>query len=304
MEWIVEPMDAEFPDSRERFARCMHEHPFLNYYREHPDESALRLSDFVSRRQLHDLALYSDFYRIARVEYLIGCHLATRRGMQMVVGLCRQSHDFSDQDRRLLEMLDPHLAQAYGNAECREQLKAEMELLHRSLDQLERGVVSARADGSIRMQTAEARRLLDKYFGESVRDRDRLPGPLRLWLAREDALAAGSAASHEFMLERGDATLVVRRIVQDGPVLLIIEERRARLSPSSLVPLGLSQREAEVLCWAAEGKTDGDIAVILGISFRTVKKHLGHVYAKLGVENRTAAAAIARRADEPSSRNP
>jgi DNA-binding NarL/FixJ family response regulator len=58
---------------------------------------------------------------------------------------------------------------------------------------------------------------------------------------------------------------------------------------TSLQSLGLTPREAEVLLWVAHGKTNPEIAVILGIRYRTVKKHLEHVFAKLGVETRTAA---------------
>lgn len=55
--------------------------------------------------------------------------------------------------------------------------------------------------------------------------------------------------------------------------------------------LGLTPREAEVLAWVAQGKSNGDIGVILGISPRTVQKHAERIYEKLGVETRTAAAA-------------
>ena len=56
---------------------------------------------------------------------------------------------------------------------------------------------------------------------------------------------------------------------------------------------GLTTREGEVLSWLSKGKTNRDIAQILGLSPRTVDKHLEQIYSKLGVENRTAAAAIA-----------
>ena len=55
----------------------------------------------------------------------------------------------------------------------------------------------------------------------------------------------------------------------------------------------LTGREVEVLHWVSCGKTNRDIGDILGLSPRTVNKHLEHVYVKLGVETRTAAAAIA-----------
>ena len=55
----------------------------------------------------------------------------------------------------------------------------------------------------------------------------------------------------------------------------------------------LTAREAEVLYWVMQGKTNRDIGEILGTSPRTVHKHLEHVFGKLGVETRTAAAAMA-----------
>lgn len=67
----------------------------------------------------------------------------------------------------------------------------------------------------------------------------------------------------------------------------------AESTPAQLAPLGLTAREAEVLFWVARGKTNDEIATILGIGLTTVKKHLESTYSKLGVENRTAAAALA-----------
>jgi len=57
----------------------------------------------------------------------------------------------------------------------------------------------------------------------------------------------------------------------------------------------LTPRETEVLSWVAKGKTNRDVADILGMSARTVSKHLEHVFEKLGVETRAAAAALASR---------
>jgi len=60
-----------------------------------------------------------------------------------------------------------------------------------------------------------------------------------------------------------------------------------------LEEMGLTGREAEVLAWVAQGKTNSTIGLILGISPRTVQKHLERTFHKLGVESRTAAAAQA-----------
>jgi DNA-binding NarL/FixJ family response regulator len=56
-----------------------------------------------------------------------------------------------------------------------------------------------------------------------------------------------------------------------------------------LLTLGLTPRVAEVLLWVAQGKTNADIAIILGISESTVKKHVLEIFENLGVETRSAA---------------
>ena len=75
--------------------------------------------------------------------------------------------------------------------------------------------------------------------------------------------------------------------------------RRARVTKPSVkkrcaISHGLTQREDEILFWVSRGKSNAQIAEILGISPGTVSKHLEHIYPKLGVENRTAAASFAR----------
>ncbi len=56
--------------------------------------------------------------------------------------------------------------------------------------------------------------------------------------------------------------------------------------------MGLTPREAELLSWVVQGKTNPEIGIILGIQLTTVKKHLESIFAKLGVENRTAAVTL------------
>jgi len=60
-------------------------------------------------------------------------------------------------------------------------------------------------------------------------------------------------------------------------------------SPKPLESLGLTPREAEVLLWVAQGKSNGDIAILLGMAEKTVKKHMGNIFDKLGLEGRNAA---------------
>jgi DNA-binding CsgD family transcriptional regulator len=64
---------------------------------------------------------------------------------------------------------------------------------------------------------------------------------------------------------------------------LLLEERHAEVQ--------LTVREREVLAWVARGKTNAEIARLLWLAPNTVRKHLENVYAKLGVNTRTAAVA-------------
>ncbi len=80
----------------------------------------------------------------------------------------------------------------------------------------------------------------------------------------------------------------------DGEWLVVLrEENDARAIEALAASFRLTAREAEVLYWVTRGKTNRDIGDILGTSPRTVHKHLEHVFEKLGVETRTAAASLA-----------
>lgn len=73
---------------------------------------------------------------------------------------------------------------------------------------------------------------------------------------------------------------------------MVFEERPQENTAERLQSVGLTPREAEVLQWVAQGKSNEAIAVILGTRPRTIHKHLERIYTKLGVENRTAAVAM------------
>lgn len=99
-------------------------------------------------------------------------------------------------------------------------------------------------------------------------------------LVREDLLAA-----IESRLDRADA---VRSQVAAAAASASFNPDFSTAGPLQR-ELGITGREADVLLWVAQGKSNGDIAVILEMSEKTVKQHLGAVFQKLGVESRTAA---------------
>jgi DNA-binding NarL/FixJ family response regulator len=114
------------------------------------------------------------------------------------------------------------------------------------------------------------------------------------WLAEPAEHVPGQIAA-----AMGDRSVLqfvyVGRMAPDEVLFRIMETRSSTEESRLRDRLGLTVREAEVLLWVGHGKGTRDIAEILGMSPRTVQKHLEQIYSKLGVENRAAAAAIAIR---------
>ncbi len=72
------------------------------------------------------------------------------------------------------------------------------------------------------------------------------------------------------------------------------EEEEEKISSIKILKKhGFSDREAEVMYWLCQGKSNGDIAIILNLSLSTVKKHISNIFDLMGVENRSSAVAIA-----------
>jgi DNA-binding NarL/FixJ family response regulator len=146
-------------------------------------------------------------------------------------------------------------------------------------------------DGSARLvwQTPLARRWLPQYF-------DIAPDTLPALLLQALQGAASGREMRPVTVTRGARQLVATlqgRTVDDDWLLVLREVNDAATVEATMHAFGLTLRESEVLYWVAKGKTNRDIGDILGSSPATVKKHLERVYEKLGVETRTAAAAVA-----------
>lgn len=97
-------------------------------------------------------------------------------------------------------------------------------------------------------------------------------------------------------LARPECALNVRRFAERGRddlTLLVLEEKIPSAQPAALLALGLTARESEVLFWIARGKSNPDIATILGAGLRTIHKHVENIFRKLGCETRAAAAVTA-----------
>ncbi len=156
-------------------------------------------------------------------------------------------------------------------------------------------VVLRRSDGRLLWQTPLARRLLHDYFGMAEAH---TPPRLLAWL-QEARQAAQESRAAPLLASQGGRRLLASlhdpsQLGHEGEWLLVLHEENHQAAVESLIAaFRLTTREAEVLYWVSKGKTNKDIGDILGSSPRTVNKHLEHVFEKLGVETRTAAANLA-----------
>ncbi|MET0335848.1 MAG: response regulator transcription factor [Rhizobacter sp.] len=141
-------------------------------------------------------------------------------------------------------------------------------------------------------QTPLARQLMNTYFGATP---GQVPEDLMQWLREQSQLADGREAK-PLTVAREERQLVFslqERTSDDDWLMVMREVSDAAVVEALLQAFKLTLREAEVLYWVVKGKTNRDIGDILGSSPATVKKHLEHVFEKLGVETRNAAASLA-----------
>lgn len=159
-----------------------------------------------------------------------------------------------------------------------------------ALEAAGRALLAADTEGQILWATAKAKTELTA-IASHMEGGASLPSDVIGWLIEkttglvspEEKTSLPSGLKFTFLasLSPAEALLAVRSPKEADPKA-VLRERHS-----------LTQREAEVLLWLAGGKSNRDIGEILGLSFRTIDKYLEQIYAKLGVENRTSAAAIA-----------
>jgi DNA-binding CsgD family transcriptional regulator len=189
-------------------------------------------------------------------------------GARFVLERC--DRDFDARDRMLMRELQPHLFEMWRRASVRRQLHAALAALD---DDEAEGVVFVSAAHDVEFASASAERLLQTHLGSAIP----LPSPIVGWLE--------NGRDGPLVIANGDSELVIS--TTDGGTTLVLREEAVGRHL-------LTRREFEVMRYVAAGLTNEEIARRLWIEVPTVRKHLEHVFDKLGVRNRTAAVAALR----------
>ncbi len=162
----------------------------------------------------------------------------------------------------------------------------------KALDNSGQYLFSANSTGVINWATPQAFDLISEHAPDNQWKHNELKSELALWLKKT------LQAKQRLKFEELEQPLAIEFIEERGTDDYLLKLVNLVEVPDEEIlqnHFSLTQREAEVLCWIAQGKTNREIGQILDISPRTVNKHLEQVFDKVGVENRTTAASVAIR---------
>ena len=261
--------DEGFDPDEDLFWMLRHTHPLCGRSSSSADwTSARKVSDFATLREFRRTPIYDALYR-GEIDHWLEVGLAPEpRRTRAFIFTRFDRDDFDERDRLVAALLQPHLARRADEAEAALHAAEALGAIEDGSLEEARRVVLCAGSGVIEFASASSRALLKDYVGL---ENGRVPSSV---LARS-----------KLRVLRGDRSLRIR-IARTGDLhLLMLEERDSRVER-------LSAREREILEQVVLGKANDAIALALGIARATVAKHLEHAYRKLGVPNRTAAAAL------------
>ena len=296
---------------RAAFDQHFREHPLVRFHGSHPGGPTQRISDCMSVRSFRNSALHADYYCRIGINYAMALPLHIDNTNVISIVFNRSHYDFRDGERALLDAIRQPLAAIYRNLLVCEEASIGLKRISEFTADGAWQMMRVTMVGHILDASPATLRLLSRFFPEYRSGRQsRLPETLFAWFAPSRNWGLERPAinyGQQFSLSHLGSRLTVH-FVPDPDYLsagyLLMKSERLDVSASDLTQLPITNREREVLALVASGKTNSEIAEVLTISARTVQKHLEHIFQKLGVETRTAAAICALAAvDQETSAN-
>jgi DNA-binding CsgD family transcriptional regulator len=245
-----------------------------------PVQPVRSLSDTTSRRDWHRHPLYGEVFAPDGIEDQLNVEVLGTPDQFTTINILRAKRGFTADERALFARLRPHFAQALINASLAEKAG----LVQPPCD--DAWTLAVDQHGRLTTPEATSEALIVRHFGKG----GRLPAEVEHWIV------ATTARLNQGWLETRLAPLRVHYAKAEWHFTLhrTFDDAAYRLSVNRCHPAPartrISPRECEILHWLCAGKSNEEIACILDVSINTVKSHLKHCFAKLGVENRVAAA--------------
>jgi DNA-binding CsgD family transcriptional regulator len=285
---------------RAAFDRHFREHPLVRFHSSHPGGPTQRISDCMNVSTFRNSALHADYYRRIGINHVMALPLRIDNANVISVVFNRSRSNFKDHERAVLDAVRHPLAALYRNLAAREEVGFGLRCISELAADGGWEMIRVALSGRMLDASPTALRLLGRFFPEYASGpRANLPAALFTWLTRSRHWALERPVIDyrpHFALSHLGSRLTVHFVPDPdnaGAGFLLLKAVRLDLRAAHLTQLPLTEREREVLALVAAGKTNREIATVLAISARTVQKHLEHIFQKIGVETRTAAAVLA-----------
>jgi len=265
-----------------RFQELAHQHPLISRQKQLADFPVHKISDFLSRKSYRQLELYQDVYRHMGVEYQIAATIRLDPGRITAFALSRQRNDYTERDRAVLEMLRPHLVIALNNLSLTTARQTILDSTKLGLRELSYATIIVDQQSRILYHTGPGLKWIE------AAPQGFLPVNISGWLNQ----VATNSRHQTMSLNTEDGEICIRYVPTGSPQrrLLVLTTGSQNIIPAPTNNFGLSKRELEIARWIGDGKTNTEIASILGISPRTVQKHIEHIFEKMDVKTRVAVA--------------
>jgi DNA-binding CsgD family transcriptional regulator len=280
----------------------------IEHYLKTFNGEALAISDFISESEFNRQDLpWANFLKQFGIADQMGIYVKLPSALkaipkvdpfhqgqeQLCLILSRDRRSFTERDRLVLNLIRPHLKQAYETLVAFSQVHHQLSEQQSATDQA--ALIALSASGAVKWMTRQAGAILHRYFPPS-KAHIALPDLLQQWVNRQLSMFAQVeevcrlARPLRLQLEGRRLTIRFSYCPKVEQLYLLLEEAEPEpFSVESLQLLGLTKRESEVLFWVAKDKSLVEVAKLLGMSDRTVKKHLEHIYEKFGVQTRLSA---------------
>ena len=291
---VPSPVPVWWSRLGELYRNFLHEHPIWDPQRGIKCNQLVTFSDCARDAVWKSSTLYNDYFLNLGVRCQIGVLIHGAGSQRTAVAFNRVRCDFKPKDRLLFGLLAPHITNAYRTVLALDAAERNhQEPFHESF--LSSHIIAVKPDGkTICQHSAEALGILREFFYHESGMKAELPEKVYRWLrARKDRMLRGEFTTEPFpplIANRGMRTLTIRlACLRPEEAVLLLECDRPSETRRCFCAEMLTKREREILRWAGEGKRNAEIGIILGVSLRTVEKHLENIFRKLGVETRTAA---------------
>jgi DNA-binding CsgD family transcriptional regulator len=281
-----------FEKVAEPFQRNIQDHPVIRYAERTRDGSAKAISDFLTAKQFRATGLYREVFEPRGLLDQLSIGMVGSAGLMIGISFNRARTGFSRRDRDVLNLLRPHVLQAYLNCRARHGIDSRNNERQRNIiEQLPLGLICVDANGRIAWSTAAAEQMLQNHYSDAADSIHGLPDAVRHWLKRvSSADDKNGEIAPQLVSRRPGFELRLRFCpLSDGRTILLLQEPPIANEAPLVAEFGFTKREQQVAQRIVNGDSVSDVSGSLTMSPRTVQKHLERIFRKLGVNNLAAA---------------